>query len=120
VADVLQLGSSLLGLIFIAYCYRRWLKRMPAVAPPSKSLPNGGRIVLFALLVASATVPFTLRLTLDPNLWFHVKRRALISSGIVSGIKVVCVELLVFCVLWHLVFREREEAASPISHSSQV
>jgi hypothetical protein len=117
VADVLQLGSSLFGLTVIALCYWLWLKRTPEVKAPAQHLPNAARISVFAALAASAAVPFMVRLLLDPELWFRAKRRTLVSFGIVNGIKLICVEIFIFCLIWHLVFRHRENAESPVSHS---
>jgi hypothetical protein len=117
IADALQLASSFFGLIIIAICYWRWLKRTPAVQAPAQHLPNATRISVFAALAASTTVPFMVRLLLDPELWFHAKRRTLVSFGIVSGIKLLCVEVFIFCVVWHVVFRQRDNTESPVSHS---
>lgn len=120
VADLVQLGCSLLGAALIAWCYLRWARTVQPQETTGVQLPALGRAALFLLFAVSAIVPLIVRSLSNPDYWLQARRRHLVSSGIIDGIKVVSVELLVFCVLWHMVFRERETAASSVSHSSQA
>src|SRR4051812_14042737 len=118
VTEALQYGSSVFGLLVIIYYYRRWLHH--ATTPQQAAevhLPSAIRVVILCAFAAGAVAPAVARIVLDPEFWLHF-RRGLIGYGAVDGIKVLCVEVLTFCVAWHIIFRGRQNHASPVSHSS--
>lgn len=118
VTEALQYGGSVFGLMVIAYYYRRWLRHAPQQSAEVR-LPSAIRVVMLCAFAVGAAAPAAARFALDPEFWIHF-RRGLIGYGAVDGIKVVSVEMLAFCVAWHIAFRGRPGTASPMSHSSEA
>jgi hypothetical protein len=115
IADLLQLGSSVIGLVIIFFYYRRWL-RTAEQSQIKIHLPGTVRALLVLVFAAGALAPMVVQAFLNPS--FLNFKRMWIGYGAMAGIKVMCVELLVFCIAWHIAFRGRARAASPMSHSS--
>ncbi len=109
--EALQYGSSVFGLLVIAYYYRRWLRHAPQQSV-DLHLPTAVRVAILLAFTAGAIAPAAARIALDPEFWLHF-RRGLIGYGAIDGIKVVCVEVFAFCMLWHLAFRRQPVPRHP-------
>jgi hypothetical protein len=114
-ADFLQLVSSVLGLGIILFYYVRWLRNAEE-RDVKIHLPAWARAVLVFFFFTGALVPMTKWALLNPAVWNF--KRVLLGYAAVTGIKVMCVEILVFCAAWHLAFGGGD--ASPMSHSTSA
>jgi hypothetical protein len=114
-ADLLQLLSSVVGLAIISLYYVRWL-RTAEQRDVQIHLPAMVRGLLVLFFAAGALAPIVARVWLNPAYWNF--KRVLLGYAAITGIKVMCVEILVFCVAWHLLFAGRN--ASPMSHSTKA
>ena len=106
-AEILQFVSSIVGALVLLLAYRHWLRR--AEEPKEQKrvhVPLLIRGLLLLGVIAGAFAPAAARLLLDPQFWLHSRRR-LIGYGAIDGIKVVCLELLLFSLVWQLVVRSR-------------
>jgi hypothetical protein len=114
IADLLQLGSSVVGLAVLFLYYSRWL-RTAQQREVQVHLPASVRGMLLVAFAAGTVAPTIARLLLNPVFWNF--KRVLLSYAAMVGIKVMCVEVLIFCVAWHLFFGGRNDQ-SPMRYSS--
>ena len=117
--EILQLVCSVAGIAIIVWCYRRWLRRTnrDVGITPGPRVSFKVRAALFLVFAVSAALPLGIRLLSEPDYWLDARRRNLVSFGIVDGIKIVCAEVLLFCVLWHVM---RSRTGQPMGHSSEA
>ena len=116
VAELLQWISSVFGLAVIALFYWRWLKTADDL-PVRVHLSSPARVFLLVLFFVGAVVPSIVRFTANTEFWLSYKR-GFIGRGVMDGIKIACVELLIFSVIWHLAVGTHQTDATPASHSS--
>lgn len=106
-AEILQLVSTIVGALILLFYYRRWLRSVDEPAAVRQvPLPLLLRGLLFLAVIAGALAPAVARLLLDPQFWMHSRRR-LIGYSTIDGIKVVCLELILFSLVWQLAVRSR-------------
>ncbi len=115
-ADLLQLVSSVIGLAVIFFYYLRW-QRHAEESDVKIHLPAWARVMLVLFFAAGAIAPVSRWLWLNPALW-NVKR-VVLGYAAIAGIKVMCFEILIFCVAWHIVFAKRDNT-SPMRHSTNA
>jgi uncharacterized protein DUF4184 len=106
IADLLQLGSSVFGLAVIFFYYRRWL-RTAEQSHARIHLPASARVILVLIFAAGVLAPMIVSAVMNPA--FLSFKRMWIGYGAMAGIKVMCVELFIFCVAWHIAFGGRTE-----------
>ena len=127
--EILQLFFSIAGLVFIAWCYARWKKHtQSSFTVPGPRVPMAARIGLFVVFALSAIEPLVERFVDDPQYWLHARRRNMVGLSVVDGIRIVCVELLLYCLVWQVIRARREQTSGrtgeeqtgeqPVSHSS--
>jgi hypothetical protein len=116
--ELLQLASSAFGLAVILISYWRWQRTAEGV-PAKVHLPAFARATLLIIFCGVAIAPAVARFSTNPEFWSHAKRQWL-GLSVVDGIKIACLEMLVFSVIWHLAFGDRQIDATPESHSSSL
>ena len=118
ISDLLQLGSSVVGLVVLYVYYRRWL-RTAEQREVEAHLPLAVRAVLLVAFAAGTVAPTIARVALNPMFWNF--KRVLLGYAAMVGIKVMCVEVLAFCVVWHLIFRANGgDGQSSMRYSSEA
>lgn len=115
-ADLLQLVSSVIGLAIIFFYYLRW-QRTAEESDVKIHLPAWARVLLVIFFAMGAVAPVVRWSLLNPAIWNF--KRVLLGYAAVAGIKVMCAEIFVFCLVWHLVFAGRGNS-SPMSHSTNA
>ena len=116
VAEFMQVGSSIFGLAVLGFYYWRWQKEAAGL-PVRVHLHAAVRGFLLVLFCAGALAPSIARFAFAPEFWINFKR-LWIGRAAVDAIKVGCVELLVFAVIWHIAVGSHQIDATPASHSS--
>jgi hypothetical protein len=101
-SDLVQHISTVTGLTLLAFWYTLWLRSTPPTGPDCRSYGSSestAGLVLF--LLAGAVWPaFFLSLA---NRWYLKHARTDVSALAVKiGIKLLFLELIGFCTLWHL------------------
>ena len=119
VTEALQYSNSVLGLLVLAIYYRRWLKSAQASHHAAElHLPQAFRVLMLTAFAAGAVAPAIALVASNPG-WLHL-RRDFIGDSAVDGIKMVCLEILVFAAAWHLGHTPAQGTAeSSIEHSSE-
>lgn len=117
--EALQYSNSVLGLLVLFIYYRRWLRDAESPSHAAElHLPQPVRVFMLTAFAAGAVAPAIALVASNPA-WLHF-RRNLIGYGAVDGIKMVCLEVLVFAAAWHLGHNPSQESAeSSIKHSSE-
>jgi hypothetical protein len=100
--DLLQYGSSVLGLMVLAFYYFRWLRETPPVESPHLehlSISPVARMLLLLTFAAGAVAPSIVRFWLSPvSISFG---RTFLGYSAILGMKVLTLEIVVFSIAWH-------------------
>jgi hypothetical protein len=119
VTEALQYSNSLLGLLVLSIYYQRWLRDAASPAHATElHLPSAVRVFMLGAFAVGSVAPAVALMVSNPALWLHF-RRGLLGYGAVDGIKIVCLEILVFAAAWHLVHGQSQAQESSIHHSSK-
>ena len=108
-SDVLQHVSSLVGLLFLLLLYVRWLS-----SPETGHLTLGYQISgtskfwILTLFAIVAVIPGVL-LVMDTPYYLHHSRVHTMALVVFIGLKIVFLEMVAFCMIWHLRRRARPE-----------
>jgi hypothetical protein len=116
VYDLLQYGSSAVGLLVLAYYYFRWLRESPLTASAHHahiSLSPATRMLMLLIFAAGAVAPAAARLWLNP-LPFHFGRTFLGYSAIL-GLKILTLEIIIFSLAWHFRRFWQQSQSEPVS-----
>ena len=102
VSDVLQHGSSVLGLLLLFYWYRGWFLTV-APRPIDQTHQISGNTKLWTVLFFAvlAIVPGIV-LVLDTPYYLHHSRVHTLALITFIGLKIVFLELVGFSLIWHL------------------
>jgi len=115
--NVLQHGSSLLGLALLAFWYWRWFKRTtPQPVPESMQMSarTKGWIVGSILTVATG-VSFSYAYFASHRL---VSLAIFVGTSAVTFMSVIFVATLVFSIWWHISSSRRKQSTLSIQHSA--
>ena len=110
VCELLQYVSSVIGAVLLLIYYRRWLRQTQARAATGEvHLTTSMRILLLLVFGFGATLPAISRMMNNP---FWYGRQSFVGYVATAGIKVLCIEIILFSLLWHLVRRLRRNSSS--------
>jgi hypothetical protein len=107
--DVLQHASTILGLVYLVFWCRHWLRQKPATAPDSTTrlpvhLSAKGRKQMFWTFVITALV---LAIAFNYNtkllLYSYASFQAFLRLTVLLGVPILLAQLCLYSVIWHLI-----------------
>jgi hypothetical protein len=104
VADMLQYGSSLLGIVLLAWWYWRWIQHAP---PQPLTLPvqfsgKSQGVIIALMLFSTAGFVLLANQTHFPTEWHLKQLHWYLRQVVTLGITVFAVELLIYSLCWHV------------------
>jgi hypothetical protein len=104
--SILQHGSTVLGLAALVLWYLGWLRKNPVYpfpVPRSLHLPSRTRLVIFTIMAAGACFwgAFAGFFFL-PRVLSLYKLRHMVEFLAVVSMTILCMEIAIYCVIWHL------------------
>jgi hypothetical protein len=110
---VLQLGSSIAGLLIVAWCYLRWLKHAPVAdiehLPHVHPTVRTVLLLVFVALLAGTAGVISLEPEYHPMGIYELRHYA--ERALISGTKVAGLAMVAYSVLWSLLKRDAGAAS---------
>lgn len=107
VYKVLQHGSSIFGLSYIAWCVRDWVRRAPALAnthtaPDERSDATRRGLARGVILGASLIVGLGFGLTPPSPMGWLQRLQYFLGASFIAGVSTLCLTLSAYCLLWQI------------------
>ncbi|MCU1286148.1 MAG: hypothetical protein JWO13_2498 [Acidobacteriales bacterium] len=104
-SELLQDLSTLVGMLTVVLWYFLWFRRERPIYSERnvETLPvtHKSKPKLWFLFASAALAPALLAFVDNPMYWLKYERRAFVAFAIISGIKMLCVEIVVFSFWRH-------------------